>query len=204
MHLSWLGHTGVKLQTKNLDEDVVIVIDPYKPDAGEFPRSLAANIALYTRGEEGSITLTQDPFVLSTLGEVEIKGVMITGLPGNDGDIIYKISAENINIIHLGEHIKKPSTDLVEKMGTIDILLVPVGGGEGTTPETAVEIMNLLEPRIIIPISYASDVSPDKKSVSDFIKLSGLPTEAPEKKTIIKKKDLPAGEMKLIVLEKSL
>ncbi len=203
MHISWLGNTSIKLQTKNLDEDVIIILDAYKPAIGEFPRSVAANIALFSRGEAESIPLTQEPFILSTLGEVEIKGVMITGLIGEAGDIIYKISAENINIVHLGAHAKKPSPDLVEKMGTIDILLLPVGGGETTGPETAVEIMNLLEPRIVIPIAQASDINPDHKPVDEFTRLSGLPAEAAEKKLIIKKKDLPAGEMKLVVLEKT-
>ena len=78
MHISWLGNTAVKIQVKPFDKDVTIVIDPYKPEKGSFPRSLTPDIGLYTKGEKDSITLSGDPFVLDTPGECETKGVLIT------------------------------------------------------------------------------------------------------------------------------
>ncbi len=36
MHISWLGGTTLKIQAKPLADDVVILLDPYKPEAGDM------------------------------------------------------------------------------------------------------------------------------------------------------------------------
>lgn len=204
MHISWLGQTCVRLQTKFGDEDVVTIIDPYRPDSGEFPRSLSPQIALYSHGEEESVTLSQNPFVLSTLGECEIKEVMINTLPTAEGNIIFKILAEQISLVHLGRLPKKPELEELEKIGTIDILMIPVGGGKNyLSAEDASTLITALEPRIVIPIAYQCDTDKGADPLSVFIKESGLKPDKTEKKLIFKKKDLPQDETKLMILEKN-
>ncbi len=203
MHISWLGQTCVRIQTRFNDEDIVTVINPYRPEDGEFPRSLAPTIALFTSGEENSITLSQNTFVLSTLGECEKKEVMITSFPSLNGNLIFKINAEQLSVVHLGLLNKKPDLAELEKIGTIDILLVPVGGGKDyLSAEDAAALVTALEPRLVIPIAYHCDSDKNAKPVTEFIKESGLKGDT-EKKLIIKKKDLPQEETKLVVLEKN-
>lgn len=204
MHISWLGQTCIRLQTRFNDEDVVTIIDPYRPTTGEFPRSLAPAIALLSSGEENSITLSQDPFVLSTLGECEKKEVMITSFPSLNGNLIFKINAEQLSVVHLGRLNKKPEITELEKIGTIDILLVPVGNGkEYLSAEDAAGLVTALEPRVVIPIAYQCDTDKNAAPVSEFIKESGMKPASTEKKLIIKKKDLPQDETRLIILEKN-
>lgn len=204
MHISWLGQTCVRIQTRFKDEDVVTVIDAYRPESGEFPRSLAPSIALFTASEDNAITLSQNPFVLSTLGECEKKEVMITAFPSVNGSLIFKLNAEQISVVHLGRLSKKPEISELEKIGSIDILLVPVGNGkEYLSIEDAASLATALEPRIIIPIAYHCDTDKSARPVADFIKELGLKPETTEKKLIIKKKDLPQEDTKLIVLEKN-
>ena len=203
MHISWLGQTCVRLQTKNQEEDVVVLIDGYKPDTGDFPRSFSPQIALYSHGEDGSVTLSQEPFVISTFGECEVKGVMCYSLPV-DGGQIFKINSENLNIIHLGRITKKIDDATIEKLGTPDVLFIAVGDGENyLSPEMAAELVTMIEPRIVIPMGYQCDTDPKAGSLSDFLKISGLKPEVTDKKIILKKKDLPSGETKLMVLEKN-
>jgi len=191
MHISWLGQTAIKLQTKYLDEDVVLVIDAYKPATGDFPRSLSPSIALFSRGLEGSVVATaQKPFILDTLGECEIKEVMITSYPGEEGNLIFKVNAEQMNLVHLGALHKKPDMAELEKIGAVDILFVPVGGGEQyLSPEDASDLVTALEPRLVIPIGYHCDSDPKAKPVADFIKELGLKPDTTDKKIIIKKKE---------------
>jgi L-ascorbate metabolism protein UlaG (beta-lactamase superfamily) len=203
MHISWLGQTCIRLQTKYLDEDVITVIDPYKPATGDFPRSFSPNIAIFTNGVENAATLSQDPFILDTLGECEIKEVMITAFPSDNGNIIYKINAEQLSVVHLGRLKKKPDLAELEKIGSIDILLVPVGGGDYLSAEDASTLITALEPRIVIPIAYQCDTDPKAKPLSEFIKESGLKPDVTDKKIIIKKKDLPQDDVKLMILEKN-
>lgn len=202
MHIQWLGQTCIKLQTKNLSEEVTILIDPYKPEEGAFPRNLAAQIALFTRGQENSITLSQDPMIFDTLGEMETKKVMVYALPGPD-QVIFKVNSEDLNIVHLGAINKKPDSLTLEKLGTPDVLLIPVGGAPYLELRDAVELVTSLEPRIVIPIAYQCDSDPKVKPVETFLKEIGLQPEITDKKIIVKQKDLPQEETKLFLLEKS-
>ncbi len=204
MHISWLGGTCVKLQTKYQEEDVVVLIDAYRPTKGDFPRSFSPTIALFSTGEEDAATLSQNPFVLSTLGEVELKEVMITTWPAAAGTIVFKINAEGISIVHLGVLNKKLTADEIEKMGSVDILFVPVGDvGRYLNAEDAAALVTALEPRVVVPIAYQCDTDPTAKPVTEFIKELGLKPDSTDKKIILKKKDLPQEETKLMILEKS-
>lgn len=208
MHINWLGQTCVRLQTKNLkDEDVIIFIDPYRPEKGDFPRNISPQVALFSAGADGSITLSQEPFVMDTLGEMEIKGAMIYALPGPSGSdqIVFKIIAEGLTIAHLGRIGKKLNTETIARLGSPDILFVPVGGEKNGTlePEDAVATVTALEPRVVIPIAHSCDSDPKANPVNDFIKTLGIKPEATEKKIILKKKDLPQEETKMFVLEKN-
>lgn len=204
MHITWLGQTCVKLQTKTLKGgDVTILIDAYKPETGSFPRSFSPDIALYSAGNKDLATLSQEPFIIDTLGELEIKETLVSSFPAGEDKRYFNINAEGMNIVHLGKNNKKLSEKELGKLPAPDVLLVPIGGEpDYFSPSEAAEICNALEPRIIIPIAYKSDNDPKAKDVSDFIKESGLPAENGGKKIIIKKKDLPQEETKLIILEK--
>lgn len=203
MHLSWLGGTAVKIQMKPFDQDVVLVIDPYKPTSGNFPRNLTANIVLYTRDEKDSITISGDPFTLSIPGECENKGVLITSVQGEKAnETMFRIDAEDMNIGHLGLANKQLTDKQLEVLSGVDILFIPVGGQDCYDAEAAVKAINSIEPRIIIPIAFKSDNDTKSASVDNFLKEMGSASVSPEKKIIIKKKDLPEDETKIMVLAK--
>jgi len=203
MHLSWLGTTCVKIQTKAFNKDVVIVVDPYKPSKGNFPRSLTPDIGLYTRGEKNSITLSGKPFILSTPGECETKGVLISAVQGNKADeIMIRLDSEQISIGHLGLAEKDLEDKHLDLMNGVDILFVPVGGENCYNSEKAVKMVNAIEPRIVIPMAFKNENDPQAENVDKFLKEIGKSNGNPEKKVIIKKKDLPQEETKVIVLSK--
>lgn len=203
MHISWLGQTAIKIQVKPFDKDVIAVIDPYRPTTGEFPRSLMPDIGLFTKGEEGSITLSGEPFILSTPGECETKGVLITTTEGHEpGTLMIRLDAEQLSLGHLGM-TSKPLTDKqLEMLSGVDILLVPVGNGEAYDAEAAAKAVNAIEPRIVIPMAFKCDTDPKAKPVDEFLKEMGSTNGTPEKKVIIKKKDLPQEDTQVIVLSK--
>jgi len=203
MHISWLGNTAIKIQTKNFDKDVTIVIDPYKQQKGTFPRSLTPDIALYTRGEEDSLTLSGNPFVFSNAGEVDTKGILITSVEGHEpGQVMLRIDAENMTLAHVGMINKQLTSKQLEVLSNIDILCLPVGHKDGFDAESAVKLVNEIEPRVVIPYAFNSDNDPDAKSIDNFLKEIGSKNSEPEKKVIIKDKDLPEEDTNVIVLEK--
>jgi len=203
MHISWLGQTCIKIQTKNDEQDAVIVINPYKPSKGSFPRSLAPDIALFSAGSKGGITLSQDPFVVETTGEFELKNIVIYSIPHEKDGHIFKFSSENMVVVHLGMLNKKINADLMEKIMGADILFVPIGNNDKYlgTRET-VDLVNELEPRIIIPIGHKCDTEPEVNTIDKFVSAIGIKPENEDGKVIIKKRDLPQEETQLIVINK--
>ncbi len=203
MHISWLGNTAVKIQVKPFDKDVVVVIDPYRQDKGNFPRSLAPNIGLYTRGEKNSITLSGNPFTLDAPGECEHDGVLISSVQGHEnGTTMIRIDAEQLSVGHVGLIKKQLDDKQLEVLSGVDVLLVPVGHPDGMDNEMAIKVINSIEPRIIIPIAYQSDNDIHAKPIEPFLREMGVKENKPEPKVIIKKKDLPQEETQVIVLSK--
>ena len=203
MHLTWLGNTAMKIQVKHLGQDATVVIDPYKPKAGSFPRSLAPNIGLYTRSEKNSITLSGNPFILSQAGECETSGVLITAATGHEPDtIMLRVDAEGISLGHPGLINKTPTNKQFDVLTGVDVLCLPVGHPDAFSPEAAMKVVSIVEPRIIIPIAFKSDIDPKAGTVDGFLKEMGVAKEKPESKVIIKKKDLPQEETQVIVLAK--
>lgn len=206
MHLSWLGQTAVKIQTKYAEADVIVIIDAYKPgdSANDFPRSLSPDIALFSKGTDSAITLSQNPFILDTLGECDIKEIMINAFAGSNDSLVFSITIEGMHIVHLGR-ITDYNDALIEKIGSVDILLLPMGGTKNyLSPEKAAELLAALEPRMVIPLAYQCDTDKTAAPLSAFLKEAGLKPSATDKKLIIKKKDLPQEETRLVVLEKNI
>jgi len=202
MHISWLGSTFIRLQTKNVDKDVTILIDPYKATVGNSPRSLTPDIVLFTRGESDSVTLSGKPFILSAPGECETSGVLMSASQGRDkNETIVRIDAEDISLAHLGLISSMPSNSALDVISGSDILFVPVGAKSALSIETAMKIISIVEPRIVIPMAFKSDNDPKATTADAFIKEMGTTAE-PETKVIVKKKDLPQEEPRVILLAK--
>jgi len=203
MHITWLGSTAIKIQTKPDEKEITVVIDPYRPKTGQFPRSLAPDLALFTRGEDDAITLSGNPFVLSSPGEIETKGILVASVQGHEPNtVMFRIDVEQMSVGHLGL-ANKPLTDAQELMlSGVDILFVPVGGKGGYDADAAAKAVNMLEPRVVIPIAFKSDTNPTVDDVQPFLKEMGAKITTPEKKVILKKKDLPEEETQVIVLAK--
>jgi L-ascorbate metabolism protein UlaG (beta-lactamase superfamily) len=100
--------------------------------------------------------------------------------------------------------VNKALTDAqLEVLSDVDILLIPVGGNNCYDAETAAKTVNTIEPKIVIPIAFNSDNDPKAASVDLFLREMGVAKNGePENKVIIKKKDLPMEEMKVVVLNK--
>lgn len=202
MHIHWLGNTFVKLQMKPADTDVTVLIDPYTQSVGAQPRSLLADIVIGTHGDKDMITIQGTPFSLMTPGECETHGVLIAAAQGNTAEeLMVRIDAEGISVGHLGAANKQLTDAQLEVLSGVDVLLVPVGGGNTFDAQSAMKAINSIEPRIVIPMAFHADTDPDAAPITGFLKEFGSAPE-PEKKTIIKKSTLPQEDTQLILLEK--
>jgi len=203
MHISWLGGTAIKIQTKTSGEDVTVCIDPYKPRVGAFLKSTAASIALYTRGSGGSIPVSGKPFILAGAGECEVKNVLIHAVQGHAAkDCLFRLDLEGMSLGHLGQCGAALTNEQLEAFVGVDILCIPVGGAPGFTPEQASACIQKIEPRVVVPMAFLSENDPEASSLESFVKAVGVAPQEPMKKLVIKKKDLPQEDMHVVVLNK--
>ena len=180
--------------------------------------------------EETSSLLSRfaNAHVINGPGEYEIKGIFIQGidsyydpLRGKErlGDetsphllrfanarvlnTIYVIEAEGMRICHLGNFGQKKLTDeQIEKIGDIDVLMLPIGGIYTIDAKEATEIMSQIEPKIIIPMHYQIPKLKIKlEGIDKFLKIVGIKTIEPLPKLLIKKKDLSEEGVKIITLK---
>ncbi|PIP29409.1 lactamase [Candidatus Kuenenbacteria bacterium CG23_combo_of_CG06-09_8_20_14_all_36_9] len=221
MYIQWFGQSFFKITTKNsLGQELTLAIDPFNKNYGlKVPNKFGADIALITHDHEDHNNLeiikgteiTPEPFVISGPGEYEVKGVMIYGVPSFHDDengtklgdnTIYIIEAENMWLAHLGDlGQKKLSEKQLEHLEGVDVLFVPIGGTYTIDAKIAGQIISEIEPKIIIPMHYKiPDLNIALDGVEKFIKEIGLKPEQTDKLRLVKK-DLPAEETKLVILQ---
>ncbi|MBI4086558.1 MBL fold metallo-hydrolase [Candidatus Kaiserbacteria bacterium] len=143
------------------------------------------------------------PFVVSGPGEYEIGEVTARGWGVQttyDGisyfNTIYQVTLEGITLLFLGA-LSQSSIDakILQELGDVDILFVPVGGGDVLDPSAASALGVKLEPHLIIPMHY------DTKTLAAFLKEEGADGVKPEEKLTVKKKDLLEKEGDILVLK---
>lgn len=191
MTITWQGDNYFKLKTGN----ITVVFNPYGLEKKASFGKAKGEIILFTDSSQISkIKLDGDSFIIDGPGEYEKEGVFVYGRQIN-GNVVYLLVSEDIKIAFLGEygHSELSDHDL-ELLEGADILIVPVGGGDLSTPKEAGTIIRQVEPRIIIPSCFKGG------QINDFIKEIGLKPDQLDKLSI-KKKDLPQDEMKLVVLK---
>lgn len=204
MQITWYGLACFKIQT----DATTLITDPEFSGSGLRGPRLQANVVTFSTGRdwrklEGGTTPT--PRIIHGPGEYEIGGILIEGtavLPGG-AHTCYRVIADGINILALGPLATLPDNGQLATLGGCDVLLVPVGGGPVLPAAAASRLVGLLEPRIVIPCSYRLPGLTVKLDPLDkFCQEIGVcPTEELPKLKL-QRKDLPAGELKVIVLAK--
>ncbi|MEK7664182.1 MAG: MBL fold metallo-hydrolase [Patescibacteria group bacterium] len=197
------------------DNQVNIVIDPFGEIGLKIP-NFEADILLLTHGHEdhnNAKAIRGSPFLINGPGEYEVKGVFVQGIDSFHDDslgkdrgrnTIYTIEAEDMKFCHLGDLGQKQLTDeQLEKIGTVDILMIPVGGVYTIDSSDASKIIGQIEPKIVIPMHYELPGLKFKlDGVSKFLKSMGKNSIQPQDKLTIKTSTLPKDrEMEIIVLK---
>ena len=189
-------------------EDVSIVIDPFSADRGlKMPRSQADIVAVSQEDMDAS-EVPGEPFVIEVPGEYESKGAFIYGLPwkqekSGERTVLYHLKVEDISIGHIGAIDRVPEGDVLEALEGIDVLIIPVGNEDILPAKVAAEIVNVIEPRIVVPVNYhVSGVKAKLSGPEAFLKALGGKGETTDKLKIVKK-DLPTNERHVYLLERT-
>jgi L-ascorbate metabolism protein UlaG (beta-lactamase superfamily) len=216
----WHGLSCFSIEAKNGDAVANLVTDPFGPETGlKIPRNLTADVVTVSHDHSSHNNIEavkamgeKKLFVIKTPGEYEVGGLFVYGInaphdekEGSERGLttLYRFEVGDLSVAHLGDLGADILDAQRETLEDIDVLLIPVGGETVLNAKRAVEIITQLSPRIVIPMHYAL---PGLKIKSDplekFLKemAVGNPERVAKWKAV--KKDLPAEETKVIILEK--
>ena len=199
MEIVHLGHSSFKIIGKN----VIIVTDPF--DSSEvgipFPKSDADVVTIsHSHKDHNNLEGIKGEYIcFDSPGEYEIKTAEIVGVKGchdeKDGsdfgeNTIFDFEVDGINVCHLGDQGKDLSSDQLDKIDGVDILMIPVGGKYTIDAKLATKLISEIEPKIVIPMHYKLGKMIDLAPLEAFVKEIGMePKKADRLK--IQKKDLP-------------
>ena len=214
MDITYLGHSSFRMRSKS----TYVVTDPYDSSkVGLKMSKVTANI----------VTISHDHFdhnyldnvkdykrVVKGPGEYEIMDVSILGYASyHDGkkgkergkNTIYVFETEGLRVCHLGDLGHTLKDKAIEKIGDIDVLMIPVGGGYTIGSSEALEIVRAIEPNIVIPMHYFQDgMKKDSfgklKTADEFVKASNLNVEKTNK-LVVRLSDVEEGH-KIVLLDK--
>ena len=202
MEISWLGHSCFRIR----GSQATVITDPYSPDLGYSLGKPKAHIVTvshqhpghsYVQGVGGSPKLITGP------GEYEISGLLIIGIATfHDAEggsqrgknTIYLMEIDELSLCHLGDLGHMLTAEQIEELGSVDILLVPVGGVSTIDAPVAAEIARRLEPKIVIPMHYKTEaLSRELEPVGRFLKEMGVEQVISQPKLSLNKSNLPAS-----------
>jgi L-ascorbate metabolism protein UlaG (beta-lactamase superfamily) len=219
MIITYLGHSSFKLKGKN----GTVVTDPYSEYVGfPFPTTSADMVTVsHDHPDHNQVSAVsgtarrERPFVIDTLGEYEVGGISVFGVKtyhdehkGSERGVnnVFTIYMEGLRVCHLGDLGHELTAEQIAEIGSVDVLLCPVGGVFTIDPKTAVSVIKALEPSLVVPMHYKTpdhnaEVFNELATVADF--LSAYSVEVtPDDKLIVESGKLPE-ETEVVVLTRS-
>lgn len=214
MQLFWHGLSSIRIDAKQGETEATLLTDPYPNESGlRFPRTIEPDVLVLSHQDMSRFNMEGamgTPFTIHDPGEYEVKGIAVNGIQDPTADkselrpVVYRFVAEGISIAFLGQLKRQLTSYELEQLGDIDILLVPVGGGDVLDSKAAVETITSVEPRIVVPLYYdVPGVKEKLTTVDAFCKQMGVCKRQDANKLKITKKDLPADDMLIVVLERA-
>lgn len=205
MEITYNGANCFKVNTKNTS----LVIDDNLKNLGLTSITTDSDALLYTQ----NILKDEDleaKIIIDGPGEYELDDVTVLGIQTRaymDEEskmtaTMYKIINSEHQVLFMGHVQPKLDTKVLEKIGVVDVLVVPVGGsGYTLDAEDASEVIKLLNPKIVIPSHYNdSQLKYDMpmRDLDEFLVKMGA-SDTAKQKSIKLKGDL---EESVVVLEK--
>lgn len=179
MKITYLAHASFLIETKS---GVKILTDPYDASVGYTVFELSPDVVLtshkhFDHGYTGS--LKGDYVLVDKEGEFNVKGVKIKGIKTfhdkekgqKRGENIVFVIEDEFCIAHLGDLGHELAAPELEKMGKVDILLIPIGGVYTIDAKEAFNVAKAVNPRVIIPMHYKTEkLKFDLGKVEEFTK----------------------------------
>ena len=171
MKIKYIGHACFLLTT---DSGTRIITDPYEP--GSFdgavkykPVGESADIVLVSHGHADHnhiASVSGDPRVLDEAGASTVEGIDILGVAtyhdtsgGSERgtNIIFRFEADGLALCHMGDIGHTLDDAAAHQLRPVDVLMLPVGGFFTIGSDDMDTVINLLMPRLVIPMHFKTE-----------------------------------------------
>ncbi len=212
MDIKWLGHSCFLLKGNK----VTLVCDPFSAEVGLKVPNVQADIITVTHDHfdhNNVAAISGQPFIVKGPGEYEVKEVFINGIPSfhdasggkeRGENTIYVIEIDGFRICHLGDLGHKLTDAQLSAIENIDVLLIPVGGKVTLNAKEASEVVEQIEPRIVVPMHYNVKGlrMEGLAGVEEFAKEMGVKEIKPQTTLKLKHDQLPQDKTEVVILSK--
>ncbi|MBQ4271246.1 MAG: MBL fold metallo-hydrolase [Clostridiales bacterium] len=158
MEITYLGHSCFKI----VKDGFALILDPYKTDSvpGLSPLKETANQVIPSHKHDdhfglGEVKLSEmradTPFMISFIPTFhDEKEGALRGLNN-----VIVIDVDGLKIVHMGDIGCMLTDEELQFIKKCDILMIPVGGFFTIDAEQAREYVDIIEPKITIPMHYS-------------------------------------------------
>jgi L-ascorbate metabolism protein UlaG (beta-lactamase superfamily) len=165
MKIKWLGHACFLITS---GDGLRVITDPYSVGGGIKYASVeeAADVVLvsHEHGDHSNVSAVRGrPEVIKDTGARTVKGVQFRGVAtyhdGSQGkqrgsNTVFCFTMDDINVCHLGDLGHALTKGQVDEIGSVDVLLAPVGGFYTIDAAEARRVCDQLRPRSVIPMHF--------------------------------------------------
>lgn len=178
----WHGHSCFEIVSS---KGTVIAIDPHDGRSlGIKPPRISADIVLITHEHFDhnaySIVAKPSATVFSMhVGKESIDDIWFIGVEAyHDRErgrrrgrtIIYKLYVDGVSFVHVGDLGHELDVEYSTKLGSIDMLMIPVGGTFTIDAKGAWKTIDNIKPRAVIPMHYwVEKLNLPLRPIDDFI-----------------------------------
>jgi L-ascorbate metabolism protein UlaG (beta-lactamase superfamily) len=207
--IQYLGHSCFRLRGR----DGIVITDPFDRSTGFDIGKPTAHIVTVSHNHPDHANVAavrparERVFVVEGAGEYEVGGVLITGVrtyhdkkkgAERGKNTAYVIHLDDVVFCHLGDLGHELTSQQLDEIGSVDVLFVPVGGDETIGPSEAVSVIGQIEPRIVVPMHYATgdqlSFTSELAPLDKFTQELGLKEYTAEAKLNVTAANLPGDE----------
>ena len=208
MELTWYGLSCFRITDRGM---ATIVTDPYDAKLGLPALKVKGDVVTVSHDADGHNYfngVTGHEHVLTGPGEYEIGGVFINGIasPRKSADdtknTIFVLEYDGISVAHLGDLDRVLTQNQIDALGQVNVLLIPVGGGNTLSAAQASEMVSMIEPNIVIPMHYAQKgLKLELSDVDRFLKEMGVSEVEAESSLRLTRTSLPEDGTQVAMLQ---
>lgn len=168
MKIKWCGHATFLITTAS---GIKIVTDPYEPGGydgalayGKIPDLIDIALVSHDHPDHNFVqALEGNPQVVKGPGTHTVSGITFKGVPtyhdttrGSERgeNVIFCFTVDDVRLCHLGDLGHMLEAEAASEIGTVDVLMMPVGGFYTIDAAAATGVMNTLKPRLVIPMHF--------------------------------------------------